>query len=251
MLTKEEIDHRIKTQLSYEFNCDPDDFSGEEILITSAVLHDRRRVFSEELPFLQMATFGNNAVISADERLHPWLREWINGKKGFWLFGHQNYFELEKELGKYGCRMASPHHMFAPKPEYLDIETDLKIRWLEQEDIMDYYGREEFPNALCDRFHPERPDMLAVIALDGERIMGMAGCSADSPEMWQIGIDVCPVYQGMGVGKTLVSLLRDETFRRGAIPYYGTSLSNIRSKRIALSCGFLPAWIEAVSETRE
>ena len=81
MLTKEEIDHRIKTQLSYEFNCDPDDFSGEEILITSAVLHDRRRVFSEELPLLQMATFGNNAVISADERLHPWLREWINGKK--------------------------------------------------------------------------------------------------------------------------------------------------------------------------
>ena len=88
--------------------------------------------------------------------------------------------------------MATPHHMFDPKPEYLDIETNLKIRWLEQKDIMDYYGREEFPNALCDRFHPERPDMLAVIALDGEQIMGMAGCSAGSPEMWQIGIDVCP-----------------------------------------------------------
>ncbi len=249
MLTKEEIEKTIKRQLAYEFNCDPEDFSGEETLITSAVLHEKRRVFSEELPFLQMVTFGNNAVISADERLHPWLRDWVKGKKGFWLFGHQNYFELEKELGNYGYRMASPHHMFFPKPELLNIRTDLKIRWLEQDDIQAYYCREEFPNALCDRFHPERPDVLAVIALDGEQIMGMAGCSADSPEMWQIGIDVCPAYQNMGVGKTLVSLLRDETFRRGAIPYYGTSLSNIRSRRTALSCGFVPAWIETMSET--
>ena len=239
MLTKEEIDHRIKTQLSYEFNCDPDDFSGEEILITSAVLHDRRRVFSEELPLLQMATFGNNAVISADERLHPWLREWINGKKGFWLFGHQNYFELEKELGKYGCRMASPHHMFAPKPEYLDIETDLKIRWLEQEDIMDYYGREEFPNALCDRFHPERPDMLAVIALDGERIMGMAGCSADSPEMWQIGIDVLPEYRRRGIARQLLEILL-VTCRKTKTPetYLEVRVSNAAAIELYRSLGF-------------
>ena len=250
-LTKEEIHHRIKTQLSYEFNCDPEDFSGKETLITAAVPHEKRRVFSDNFPFLQMATFGTNAVISADKRIHPWLHEWVKEKQGFWLFQHEYYFELETELRKYGLKMASTHHMFVPKPELLEVTTEMKIKWLEQDDIMSYYGREEFSNALCDRFHPERPDVLAVIALDGEKIMGMAGCSADSPEMWQIGIDVCPAYQGMGVGKTLVSLLRDETFRRGAIPYYGTSLSNIRSRRTALSCGFLPAWIEAVSEVRK
>lgn len=248
MLTKAEIDRRIKTQLAFEFNCGPDDFEKEETIITAPVLHGKRRKFSEKPFFLQMATFGYNAVISADERLHPRLREWVKGKPGFCLFDHRNCFALEKELGKFGYRMASPHHMFFPKPELMGVRTDLKIRWLEQNDIMPFYGNDAFPNALCDRFHPERPDVLAVIALDGEEIMGMAGCSADSPEMWQIGIDVIPKYQGRGVGKTLVSLLRDETFRRGAIPYYGTSLSNIRSKRTALSSGFVPAWIEAVSE---
>ena len=250
MLTQEEIDHRIKTQLAYEFNCEPEDFSGKETLITSAIPHKKRRKFSEKFPFLQMATFGVNAVISADERIHPWLREWVKGKQGFWLFQHEYFFELEEELRRYGLKMAPTHHMFVPKPELMEIKTGLKVRWLEQGEIMAYYGREEFPNALCDRFYPERPDVIAVTALDGEKIMGMAGCSADSPEMWQIGIDVCPAYQGMGVGKTLVSLLRDEIFRRGAIPYYGTSLSNIRSRRTALSCGFLPAWIETVSEVR-
>ena len=92
---------------------------------------------------------------------------------------------------------------------------------------MDVHGREEFSNALCDRFKPERPDVLAVIALDGEKIMGMAGCSADTTLMWQIGIDVLPEYRDRGIGKTLVTLLKNEAIRRGAIPYYGTSLSNI------------------------
>ena len=97
-LTKEEIDHRIKTQLSYECNCDPEDFSGKETLITAAVPHEKRSVFSVNFPFLQMATFGTNAVISADERIHPWLHEWVRGKQGFWLFQHEYYFELETEL---------------------------------------------------------------------------------------------------------------------------------------------------------
>ena len=74
--------------------------------------------------------------------------------------------------------------------------------------------------------------------------MGMAGCSADSPQLWQIGIDVFPEYRRRGIGTTLVKLLRNETFRRGAIPYYGTSLSNLRSWKIALASGFKPTWVE-------
>ena len=249
MLTGEEIEGKLKAQLALELNCAPEDFSGEETIITSPVLHEKRRRFSDKPFFLQMATFGAGAVISADEALHPWLRAWVRGKRGFWLFEQHNYLELERELEKYGFRMAQTHHMFAPEPEWMEIKTELQVRWLEQGDIAPYYGRAEFPNAICSRFHPERPDVLAVIALEGEKIMGMAGCSADTPELWQIGIDVLPPYRGRGVGKALVALLRDEAFRRGALPYYGTSLSNIASWRVALACGFLPAWVEA--EARE
>ena len=38
-------------------------------------------------------------------------------------------------------------------------------------------------------------------------------------------------------------------FYRGAIPYYGTSLSNLGSWKTALASGFEPAWIE--TEARE
>ena len=249
MLTKDGIERKFKEQLALELNCAPEDFSGEEIIITGPVLHENRRKFSDQPFFLQMATFGAGAVISADERLHPRLREWTKGKRGFWLFEQHNYLELDRLLRGYGYKMALTHHMFTPTTEIAAVETGFPVRWLEQGDIPPFYGREEFSNALCDRFRPERPDVLAVAALDGEEIMGMAGCSADTPELWQIGIDVLPRYRGRGIGKTLVALLRNEAFRRGALPYYGTSLSNIASWRTALASGFLPAWVEA--EARE
>lgn len=251
MLTKDGIERKFKEQLALELNCAPEDFSGEEIVVTGPVLHENRRKFSDQPFFLQMATFGAGAVISADERLHPWLREWTKGKRGFWLFEQHNYLELDRLLRGYGYKMALTHHMFTPTTEIAAVETGFPVRWLEQGDIPPFYGREEFSNALCDRFRPERPDVLAVAALDGEEIMGMAGCSADTPELWQIGIDVLPRYRGRGIGKTLVALLRDEALRRGALPYYGTSLSNIASWRVALASGFLPAWVEAEARKAE
>ena len=241
------IEQHIKEQLALEFNCAPEDFEREEIVITKPCLHEKRRKFSEDPFFLQMATFGGNAVISAQEEIHPWLTEWSKDKKGFWLFEQQNYYELECELRKYGYKMALTHHMFLPKKDVQDAKPEFEVRWLEQKDIPPFYGKEEFSNALCDRFKPERPDVLAIVALDGEKVMGMAGCSADTPSMWQIGIDVLPEYRGRGIGKQLVILLKNETIRRGAIPYYGTSLSNLASWKIALGSGFAPAWVETES----
>ena len=70
-MTEKQIFDTIRKQLSYEFNCSPEDFLKEENVITKTILHEKRRRFSEKEFFLQMATFGNNAVISADERIHP------------------------------------------------------------------------------------------------------------------------------------------------------------------------------------
>jgi len=72
----------------------------------------------------------------------------------------------------------------------------------------------------------------------------MAGCSADTPLLWQIGIDIDSKFSGKGIGTYLVTLLKNEIENRGKIPFYGTSLSNIKSWNVALNSGFLPTWIE-------
>ncbi|MCR5648694.1 MAG: GNAT family N-acetyltransferase [Oscillospiraceae bacterium] len=250
-MTFDEILLKIKTQLARDLNCAPGDFDRPENVITPACAVEGRRTFTPKPPFFQAATFGGNAVFCADERLRPWLAEWARVKKGFWLFEQPNWLALERELEKYGLRTSSAHHMFAPLPGPVEVRADFPVRWLEQEELAPFYGRAEFSNALCDRFHPERPDVLAVAALDGEGIVGMAGCSADAPGFWQIGVDVLPEHRRRGTATALVSLLRNEVFRRGALPYYGTSPANIASMRTALSSGFVPAWVEAESSEIE
>ena len=198
-----------------------------------------------------MVTLGRNVVITADERMHEWLRAWCEDKQGFWLFEHAHLMELEEELQKYGKTLQQSHHMFLPKTDMTEVHADFEIKWFEQKDLAPLYGREEFSNALCSSFKPERPDVLAVAAMEGDTIIGLAGCSADTELFWQIGIDVLPGYRGQGIGTKLVQLLKNETFRRGAIPFYGTSLSNLHSWNIAINCGFYPAWVEIATEENQ
>ena len=50
------------------------------------------------------------------------------------------------------------------------------------------------------------------------------------------------------LGWTLTALLAREVERRGALPFYGTSMSHIASQRVALRAGFVPAWTELYAE---
>ena len=153
---------------------------------------------------------------------------------------HRSLCRIDNQLKKYGKRLWQTHHMFLPDMEITPVKDLVPVRWHEQENLHSFYAEKRFPNALCSRFMPARPDMLAVAAYDGEQIIAMAGCSADTPELWQIGIDVQEQYRGRGIGTYLVTLLKNETIRRGKIPFYGTSLSNLPSWRIALNSGFFP-----------
>lgn len=244
MYAKEQILRELKNQLALDFNCKAEDFAKKDNIITLAKDIPGRRIYSPQKEFFSMVTLGGNAVISADESMHEWLQKWSADKNGFWLFEHNHLMELETELQKYGKRLWQSHHMFLPRPEMCDPGTSFEVKWFEQEDIQALYGREEFSNALCEKFLPERPDILAVGAVQDGRIIGLAGCSADTKLFWQIGIDVLPECRGAGIGTKLVQILKDEVFRRGAIPFYGTSLSNLHSWNIAVNSGFYPAWVE-------
>ena len=244
MYDKKQITAELKKQLAIDFNCTVEDFDKKENIITAARENPGRRFYTQQKEFFSMVTLGNHAVISADESIHQWLKQWSKDKKGIWLFEHNHLMELERELQKHGKKLWQSHHMFLPKMEVNEPIIDFEVKWFEQEAIIKLYGRQEFSNALCEKYTPQRPDMLAIGAMQGDHIIGLAGCSADTALFWQIGIDVLPKYRGMGIGTKLVQLLKNAIIRREAIPFYGTSLSNLHSWNIALQCGFYPAWIE-------
>ena len=112
---------------------------------------------------------------------------------------------------------------------------------LEKGSFDDLYVQ-EWSNALCaDRKHL---DVLGVGAYDGDKLVGLVGCSADADKMWQIGVDVLPEYRRKGIASALTSKLALEILDRDMIPFYCTAWSNIRSVRNAFKSGFIPAWAE-------
>jgi len=75
-------------------------------------------------------------------------------------------------------------------------------------------------------------------------VVGIAGASADCELMWQIGVDVLPEYQGLGIGKALVGTLTKAVLEKGVLPYYSTEVSHLQSRQLAVSLGYWPAWVQ-------
>ncbi len=92
-------------------------------------------------------------------------------------------------------------------------------------------------------------DVLGVAAYEGDKIIGLAGCSADCDTMWQIGIDVLPEYRRQGIAAALTSRLAVEVLERGKVPFYCAAWCNIRSVRNAIKSGFRPAWVEMTAKS--
>lgn len=240
---------RIQDQLAKEFGCQAEDFQTRDNCLVTPVLHPKRRRFSKDtMPFFKMATFGGNTVISADSKLHPFIKTQLLSKEGHQLFELPVMREIDAALLPHRQQLVGNFHMFLPFSKTTLKPNTCKLQWFEQEELQPLYDTGHFPNALCPQFLPERPDMLAVAAIDNNKIIALAGCSADMPELWQIGIDVLPGYRGFGLGSYLVSQLKLEILHRGKLPYYGAAPANYHSWNIALNSGFFPAWVETTAE---
>ncbi|WP_022761079.1 GNAT family N-acetyltransferase [Butyrivibrio sp. AD3002] len=235
---------KLLERISIDFNCTPADLREKKIIITKPALNEGRRSYSPGMPFLEMATLGDSTVIMADECLQDFLKELIKDKEAHRLFEFDNLLKLNEELKPYGYQMNHTHHMFLPCCD-IKVEERFRVKWLYNSEISQFYGDSRFPNAIA---YPEpcpvRPDRIAVIALDGDNIMGMAGCSEDAPHWQQIGIDVLPEYRSRGIGSYLVTLLKNKIIEMGDVPFYGTATANIQSQNVAIKSGFRHAWVE-------
>lgn len=152
---------------------------------------------------------------------------------------------VDKQLNSWGHEIADVHLYYLPSGDERETSPLFPVIWHEADSILDFEGDERFGEAFV--FGAPYPNVLAVAAMDGEAIMGMAGASADGSSLWQIGIDVLPAYRGKGIGANLTALLSEEIMRRGRVPFYGTAQSHILSQRVAIQAGFVPAWAEAYS----
>ena len=177
------------------------------------------------------------------------MEAFVNGMpKHHRCFEPQGIYELNRILQKADARVTWMHSFYLPDLQAVfsaEVFCPYETRELHPEDFTDLY-LPEWSNALCSS--RKELDMLGIGAYDGGKLIGLAGCSADCAEMWQIGIDVLPEYRQKGIASTLTNQLARAIFEHGKIPFYAAAWSNVRSVKNGLKSGFRPAWAAMQAE---
>lgn len=252
MLTSSQFFKTAIEQLALEYGASPEAFMTEGFTLTLPVRPEGIRVYSHDMPFFGMASTGNSVVAMADERLHGFLRQLEQDARDHHrLFEYINLHKIDEKLRDYGYFIRGTVNCYLPG-QLADIPVDgrFSLKWFEDREALSrFYPNEHFPMSLSHDYDPDRPDVIALAAYDNENdeIAAMAGASADTSVMWQVGIDVMPKYRSRGLGAALVSIISRRIMDMGKLPFYCTAVANVHSQSIAVKCGYIPAWVETIT----
>ena len=246
-LTSREIRAAAREQSAIDLGCREEDFLGEEPVIVLSRPDPRARKYLE-LPFTcALVCYGSNVVASVQPEYHDLTADYLRRFPPEHCFETPNLHVLDEALAPLGQKVCFMAEYFLPLPEAVrPLRCPYELRLLGPEDFAGLY-LPEWSNALCEK--RRELDVLGVGAYDGERLVGLAGCSADCDTMRQIGVDVLPEYRRQGIAGALTSRLTLEILERGKIPFYCAAWSNLPSVRSALKSGFRPAWVELTAKS--
>ena len=241
-MTNEEMLQIAMEQSAEDIGCRAEDFIADRNIVVPFVLGTNAKRFYKLPIGCAFVSYGNNIVASATAEITDIVKAYIEKYEFYHCFETPNIHWLNEHLapaGQAACFMAE---YYLPDLNRLtESSCAYELRLLGKEDFAELY-QPEWSNALCkDRKHL---DMLAIGAYDDGKLAGLAGCSADAEEMWQIGVDVLPEYRRKGIAAAVTSRLTLEILERNKVPFYCTAWSNIRSARNAIKSGFKPAWVE-------
>ena len=237
----------LRKQLSIDYCCTQEDVeSPSNVFTLYEPLEGRRRYRNDLVRPLSICAVNGKLMFTGDEELIAWCREKYADTGSEWFFEFKNLKELETQLNEKGCRIKMAHPFFISDELSFLPEDGMQIMIFHQEEIEKFRGDERWDEAYV--FAEEAPDVIGAAAVVGGEIVGMAGASADSPTMRQIGINVLPEFRGRGIAERLVTVLKNLVLQDGYLPFYGTSFSHLASQRVALAAGFRSAWVELSAE---
>ena len=234
--------HTAMEQSAEDIGCRAEDFLSRDNVIVPFRLGKNARSYYEEPILCNMVSYGNNIVAACTEDITGLVSEYLKQNEFYHCFEAPYMHWLDDRLKERGYRIRFMAEYYLPDISSLhDIGCGYEMRILEHKDFSGLY-LPEWSNALCEK--RKNLDVLGVGAYDNGNLVGLAGCSADCADMWQIGIDVLPEYRRRGIASALTSRLAKEIMKRDKVPFYCSAWSNIRSVRNAVKSGFIPTWVE-------
>lgn len=245
-MTNKEIYEIAMRQSAIDIGCEAEDFLKTENKVVISKIDSRARKYIELPFFCSLISYGTNIVATVDKQVAGIVKDYINKYSIERCFQTPNMYVLEEKIAPFGMKLCFMAEYFLPDVNAVrELPCPYEIRMLAPIDFQGYY-LPQWSNALCEK--RKQLDVLAAGAFDNGTLIGLAGCSADCEEMYQIGIDVLPQYRRQGIASALTSKLALEIFNLGKVPFYCAAWANIKSVRNAIKSGFRPAWAELTAK---
>ena len=241
-MTNKDVLRVAMEQSAIDLSCDISDLlKTDNVMVESKVNPSARRYL--KLPFAcNLVSYGSNVVASVSPEYWDMVKHYISTYSMEHLMETPHLHRLEEEFSAHDMSICFMAEYFLPDLERLCLlPCGYEMKFLEPADFAHLYTS-EWSNALCEK--RKELDVLAIGAYDDDKLIGLAGCSADCDTMWQIGIDVLPDYRRQGVASALTSRLAQAILDRGKVPFYCCAWCNVKSARNAIKSGFSPAWVE-------
>lgn len=242
MISNEQIRRVAMEQSALDIGCRAEDFMKDRAVVTDFCLGEKARVYYQAPIACHFVSYGGNVVAAAAPETKEIVTEYVGRYEYYHLFETPNLLWLNEKLASIQQKVCFMAYYFLPDVNRLKrLGCSYNIRLLHPEDFTSLYTK-AWSNALVEK--RKALDRLAYGAYDGDRLIGLAGCSADCEKMWQIGVDVLPEYRKQGIAAALTSNLAAEVLESGKVPFYCCAWSNLASAKNALKSGFSPGWVE-------
>jgi GNAT superfamily N-acetyltransferase len=251
---REALLQAIRKVLAANLACHEDDFTKDGTFISVAEFREGRMQFPLREKSLSIVTMGKSVSISCSANRIDWTKKYLGSLTREQLFSASTIAQIQHSIDLDRQWIAGPVQKYVCSREDLKpffVPEEINVTLVERENIPCLYKHDQFQHALSYQAQSVRPDALASVAEHQGSVVGIAGASADCDVMWQIGVDILAEYQGRGIGKALVGSLTRALWKKGIIPYYSTTVSNLQSRQLASSLGYWPAWIELYTKEVE
>ena len=256
--TQQDIQKTVVAMLAAELSCSPADLTDGQVHITvrdpNAHENSAHRLFPPHPGKIGIASMGTGGIVCVDEPHREWAEDVFGPADGATrdsIFMPAQTGRMSELIKPEGLTLFGAFPRFAVSDNsliHVEPPDGYTVRIVDRDEADRIEQRDKWGYSIAlDPAETARPTVIAAIAERGGQVVGVCGVSADSPFMWQLGIDVAPNHQGHGIAAAMTSAAAEATLEVGKLPYYGTSTSNIPSMRTALAAGFKPTWVEVLS----
>lgn len=224
-MNNQEIRKVVQQYLIEQFSCTDEQLSQEGVWFT-------KNMENQDV-YLKILSYRASTIVNVSEDIFSIVKEMLQGKN------RDEVFEYPTVYGQ--TIHYVPDVKLVNEPS---LSSEYTYELLEGKELQKLQGIEGFENSIVFDSEGNTSTQIAFIAKKDDVVIGIAGAGIVTDKMWEVGIDVKAEHRNCGLGSGLIKKLTLEVLKKGIVPFYSASVTNIGSQMVANRAGYIPCWVD-------